>query len=136
MESIHWAMALSFILGACGYIIIRYWIIPIMRYKKNKADLKQHLQTCIRGLPEGAEGKSMKKALEKKSLQEIRRLGMKLVEIHDVDLPYWYRLVLMTRKESPLNAREPILKLENMQSAHQAKQCVADISRHLRIQIL
>lgn len=135
MDPIYWVAIISFIIGACGYIIVRFWIIPIVRYKKTRRLLKASLETFCRKLPNAEEGKAFKKALGKKRLEEIRRQGMKLVEIHDVDLPYWYRLLLLTRKESPLNASEPILKLENMQSANQARRCVAQIGESLAMKL-
>ncbi len=133
MDPIYWAAIISFVIGACGYIIVRFWIIPIVRYKRCKMKLRTQLEKMFQKLPDSTDNKNYKKMLSKKRLQEIRRLSVKLVEIHDADLPYWYRLILMTRKESPLNATEPILKLENMQTPGQARKCAEQICTSLGI---
>jgi hypothetical protein len=47
------------------------------------------------------------------------------------ELPHWYRLVLMTRGESPQKAAEPILRLENMPTSGQARACIQEIGKHM-----
>ena len=82
MEPIYWAALVSFIIGAFGYIIVRFWIIPIVRYKKAKSRLKASVVGFYKKIPQETEGKNFKKLLSKKDLQQMRGMGMKLVEIH------------------------------------------------------
>ncbi len=128
MDSLYWAALMSFIAGAFGYIIARFWIIPIGRYRRVKHQLLRELQGFGQSLCE--EKKSTK---DDPRLLQIRQLGLKLLEVHNLELPYWYRLVLVTRKESPQDAFDPIQRLEHMPGVHQARQCIERIEHHLGV---
>ncbi|MFZ1985703.1 MAG: hypothetical protein WAU91_14890 [Desulfatitalea sp.] len=130
MDTIYWAALLSFIAGACGYVITRFWIIPIGRYRRIKQQLIGELQTYCQKLPTDDHAK-LKPAPDDARLRLIRQLGMQLVAVHSGELPYWYQLVLITRKESPQEASDPILRLEKMPTSQQARQCIAAIGRQL-----
>ncbi|MBI5894528.1 MAG: hypothetical protein HZB24_00430 [Desulfobacterales bacterium] len=130
MDPIYWAALLSFIAGVCGYIIARFWIMPIGRYRRTKQQLLRELQSYLQTLP-AEESIRLKPGTDTPHLLQIRQLGLKLVEVHNLELPYWYRLVLVTRKESPQEAFDPIQRLEKMPSVRQATQCIERIDRHL-----
>ena len=130
MDPIYWAALASFIAGACGYIIIRFWILPIVRYRRLKTELRHHLGKLYGLLPE-EDTQAPIAAMGKKRLKEMRRRMMRLVDLHDHDLPYWYRLVLVTRQESPQQASETALRLENLPTTGQARHCLEEIGRHL-----
>ncbi len=132
MDPIYWAALFSFVAGACGYIIIRFWTIPIFRYKRLKRQLHKCLGQLFILLPE-EDGAAPKASLGKKRLKEMRRLMKKLVDLNDHDLPYWYRLVLVTRKESSRQASEVVMRLENLPTSGQARACLEEVGRHLTI---
>ncbi len=130
MDPLYWAALLSFIAGVCGYIIARFWIVPIGRYRRTKKQLCRELASYGQSLPAEDDAR-LKPGAENPQLLQIRQLGLKLVEVHNFELPYWYRLVLVTRKESPQAAFDPIQRLENMPGVRQARQCIERIDRHL-----
>jgi len=130
LDPMYWAALFSFIAGASGYVIVRFWMIPILRYRRIKRRLLKALGDLFRELPEGND-QPPKARLGKKRVQDMRRLAMQLVELNDHDLPYWYRLVLLTRKESALNASEAIMRLENLPTNEQVRQCLQDASLKL-----
>lgn len=132
MDSIYWALTLSFIAGAMGYIIVRFWLIPISRYRRAKKALLQSLERCAQKLPEGGT-EHRNRVPGKKHLREMRQLSAKLSEIHELELPHWFRLVLMTRNESPKSASETIDHLENA-SAVDIRQRLDEAGRHLGAQ--
>ena len=132
MDPIYWAALFSFVAGASGYIIIRFWVIPIVRYNRVKRQLLKCLGHLFALLPE-EDSAAPKGSLGKKRLKEMRRLMMKLVDLNDHDLPYWYRLVLVTRKESSRQASEVIMRLENLPTSSQARVCLQEAGRHLTI---
>jgi len=130
MDPIYWAALLSFVAGACGYIIVRYWILPIGRYKRVKRLLLKTLGELIKTLPQDDEV-TLKAGLGKKRMREMRRVSMQLVELSQHDLPYWYRLVLLTRKESASNASEAIVRLENLPTTGQVRRCLNEAAVQL-----
>lgn len=132
MDPIYWAAIFSFVAGACGYIIVRFWVIPIGRYKRLKGRLTADLARMMEVLPAEVHA-SPKAFLSKKRLKEMRRTMMRLVELNNHDLPYWYRLVLVTRKESAEQASEVAMRLENLPTSGQARKCLEEIGRHLTI---
>jgi len=130
MDPLYWAALLSFIAGVCGYIIARFWIVPIGRYRRTKKQLRRVLENYGRNLPT-EDNTRLKPGTDNPHLLKIRQLGLRLVEVHNFELPYWYRLVLVTRKESPQAAFDSIQRLENMPSVRQAGQCITRIDQHL-----
>ncbi len=127
--NLYWLAGFSFMVGVCGYIIVRFWIIPISRYRRAKRYMLNRLQAVLASLPQDAE--APKGSIGKKTLRDLRRCGVNLVDLYVDELPHWYRLVLMTRGESPQKAAEPILRLENMPTSGQARACVEAIGKHL-----
>ena len=130
MDPIYWAALFSFLTGAIGYIIVRFWILPITRYKRVRRMLINMLADLFRTLPE-EDDLPVKATLGKKRLREMRRLVTQLVDLNNHDLPYWYRLVLLSSKESALNASEAIMRLENLPTSGQVRQCLGEAERHL-----
>jgi hypothetical protein len=127
-------MILSFLAGVFGYIIARFWIIPIRRYQRSKTELTTQLKEWWTKLPpESAQGQPARPG--KKRLDILQRQSAALVVLHDVDLPYWYRLVLMTRKESAQAASEALSGMQNVTSSGQARQLLEAASRHLGTEI-
>lgn len=130
MDSIFLPLILSFISGALGYIIVRFWIIPITRYRRTREALLSELKRFDRKL---SHGHSTDQRLPgKKHLKDIRQLNKRLVEIHTLEVPHWYRLLLMTRGESPESASAAIEHLQSISDVSEARQRLDEIGRHLR----
>lgn len=97
--------AASFLTGMLGYIIVRLWIRPIVRYLAAKrrldAELARYLaRTQVTVEPAGP-GKAKRPVV---ILQLARRHAMELVTCYTTQIPYWYRLLLDSRRESPAEA--------------------------------
>ena len=132
MEPIYVAALLSFIAGLLGYIIIRYWILPIGRYLKIKGRLASDIGRLMDMLqddrPENNQG-----ALIQDQGASIRRHCSDLISIYQSDLPYWYRLNLETKKEKPLEAAKFSMRLANTRQPEYALRQVNEIKRLLHI---
>ncbi len=118
MNQLYLAAAASFIAGMCGYIIVRYWLIPIRRYRKVKSKLVAEIDQLDRLLREQGDG-----GAAAGPGSGLRAKAVKLLDLHRYELPYWYRLVLVRRRESPENAFAAIMKLEKCSGP--------EFSRHL-----
>ena len=132
MEPIYVAALLSFIAGLLGYIIIRFWILPIGRYLKIKgrlaSDIGRLMDMLQNDRPENKQG-----ARIQDQGASIRRHCSDLVSIYQNDLPYWYRLNLETKKEKPLEAAKFSMRLANTRQPEYALRQVNEIKRLLRI---
>jgi hypothetical protein len=112
------AAGASFIAGLLGYIIARLWIKPIVRYNITKRKLDHELTQYLAQVNEAVEPD---KQLEKQKrgdamLRTARKHAMDLVSCYGADIPYWYRLLLDSRKESPTEASGLLTNLSKLRN--------------------
>ncbi|MFP4032794.1 MAG: hypothetical protein ACLFRG_21035 [Desulfococcaceae bacterium] len=98
------AAGASFLAGMFGYVIVRFWAMPIARYRRAKAMTQDALDALL-----AADGKR-EMAEAKKA---CRVAADRLSELYSVDLPPWYRMVLDQRGESPVQAAKDLMTLSN-----------------------
>jgi len=132
MEPIYVAALLSFIAGLLGYIIIRYWILPIGRYLKIKGRLASDIGALLDILQDDQPENNQGARIKDRGVS-VRRHCSDLVSIYQNDLPYWYRLNLESKKEKPLEAAKFSMRLANTRQPEHALQQVNEIKRLLRI---
>jgi hypothetical protein len=117
------AAGVSFIAGLLGYIIARMWIKPIVRYHITKRKLDHELTQYLAQINE-AVGPDEKREKQKRGdamLKTARKHAMGLVACYDADIPYWYRLLLDSRQESPTVASGLLTNLSKMRDGEQVK---------------
>ena len=132
MEPIYIAALISFIVGLFGYIIIRFWILPINRYLKIKDRLSSDMNALLDMLR--AEQPQNNEAAKIQSRRvSVRRHCSNLVSIYQNDLPYWYRLYLESKKEQPLEAAKFSMRLANTRKQEHALRQVTKVKQLLRI---
>lgn len=95
------AIGASFVVGMTGYIIVWFWIKPIVRYTITKRRIFRRLNSYLAAVENT--GNVDKKAFHKKNplLKDARKFTMALANCYNDDIPYWYRLLLDSRQESP-----------------------------------
>jgi len=132
MEPVYIVSLISFIFGLFGYIIIRFWILPISRYLKIKGRLSSDIRVLLDMLqaerPQNNEGPQ----IQDRGLS-VRRHCSDLVSIYQNDLPYWFRLHLESKKEQPLEAAKFSMRLANTREQEHALRQANEIKRLLRI---
>lgn len=132
MESIYIASIISFIAGLLGYIIIRFWILPIGRYLKIKGRIASDI-TALLDMFRAERAKDNNRVQIQNIGGSVRRHCSDLVSIYQNDLPYWYRLHLESKKEHPLEVAKYSLRLANTRKQEHALRQVNEIKRLLRI---
>ncbi len=132
MDSIYWAAFFSFIAGAFGYFITRFWVIPIGRYRVNKRRLEKALVQYRSELP-AQDNTRLKTGWGKALCETIRRHSMALADLYNGEIPYWYRLVLLSRQEDPLKACDPAMRLDKSADAGQARRTIDALRTLLRL---
>jgi len=132
MEPIYITSLISFIAGLLGYIIIRFWILPIGRYLKIKGRLASDIGALLDMFRAEQEQDNDRVQIQDIGVS-VRRLCSDLVSIYQNDLPYWYRLHLESKKEQPLEAAKLSMRLANTRKQEHALRQVNEIKRLLRI---
>jgi len=132
MEPIYVAALLSFIAGLLGYIIIRYWILPIGRYLKIKGRLASDIGALLDILQDDQPENNQGARIKDRGVS-VRRHCSDLVSIYQNDLPYWYRLNLESKKEKPLEAATFSMRLANTRKPEHALRQANEIKNLLRI---
>lgn len=119
MEPIYIASGASFMAGLFGYIIVRFWILPIRRYVKIKGRLASDLKLLLEAPPATEAPPN-----DRDRKREVGRLCSDLAAIYQNDLPYWYQLYLTSKQEQPLEAVPHSMRLvktrEQEHVCHQA----------------
>lgn len=126
------AAGASFVAGVFGFIIARYWVKPLVRYNVVKRRLERCLDDYLKwiGTSEAAATRSRTAA---GILREARRHGMTLVACYTRDLPYWYRLLLESRQESPMAASGLLTNLSKIGDRRQVEKRIAEARRNLNL---
>jgi hypothetical protein len=127
MNTLIMAAIISFGIGAAGYIIIRFWVMPIGRYQRVKdqiAESIRHYETMI------SQGNSFH--LTKEQSEICRKQAIALTDAYYDDLPPWYRMVLTNRKESPDEASKNLQALSNIREAEHARNRIQKVKTNLR----
>jgi hypothetical protein len=116
------AAGASFIAGVLGYIIAKLWIKPIVHYNITKRKLDRDLSRCLAPGDETA-GSTLHEETngETEALRAARKHAMDLVACYGEEIPYWYRLLLDSRQESPTEASGLLTNLSKMRDREQVK---------------
>ena len=120
------AAGVSFIAGLLGYCIVRLWIQPIVRYHITKRKLDHELTRYMEQMNENTE--SEKKAEQKNTdatLRTARQHALALVSVYHSNIPYWYRLLLDSRQESPTEASGLLTNLSKIPDRKQVNDRIA-----------
>ena len=133
MEPIYIVASISFLLGVFGYIITQFWIRPILRYRTIKhriaSDLKWYLEAQKQEIKEKIAQEQIKARVE-----IIRGHCVELTDSFSYDLPHWYKLLLESRHESPINASKHLLALTNIRNSEHADRRLEKINNSLNLQ--
>ncbi|MEZ4526856.1 MAG: hypothetical protein R2941_13135 [Desulfobacterales bacterium] len=117
----------GFTLGTFGFIIGRFWILPISRYTKIKNDILAVLKTYSLNKSKDADSEKADKRPD-----ALRKLSAALSDSHDLDIPLWYRMVLANRKEFPVEAAAHLMTLANTKNEEHIKNRIHKIIICLR----
>ena len=109
------AMA-SFVAGVLGYIIARLWIRPIVRYNIAKRRLGQELNRYESRSEDMSSSGEKGRRNDTESLRRARKYAMDLTVCYSQDIPYWYRLLLDSRGESPSEASGQLTNLSKIRA--------------------
>jgi len=119
------ASTISFFLGSFGYILVRLWLGPVMRYRQVKHRIRLELTCLFTGDAGGKKTSDLSK--------NLRQHADTLTSVYHGELPYWYRLLLTKREEDPILAATLLMKLANTHSPEHTRQQGEKIKSSLRL---
>ncbi len=132
VEPIYVAAFFSFVFGLLGYIVVRFWILPIGRYIRVKDRFASDLRTLLDMLENEQPYHTENSQIQDRRVS-LRRYSSDLVSIYQKELPYWYRLYLESKKEQPLEAAEFSMRLSNTRKLEHAFRQADEIKGFLRL---
>ena len=132
METIYVAAFISFVIGLFGYIVVRFWILPIGRYIRVKSRFASDLRALLDMLQAEQPRNTENSQIQDRQVS-LRRYSSDLVSIYQDELPYWYRLYLESKKEQPLEAAESSMRLSNTRKLEHAFLQADEIKGFLRL---
>lgn len=128
MNNIIIAALISFSLGAAGYIVFRFWLLPIGRYRRIKDQITESMvHHELKLTRENAF------QLSPDQSETCRKQSVALTDAYYGELPHWYRMVLANRKESPDDASKNLLALSGIRDPDHARNRIRNIKSNLNL---
>ena len=128
-----WITLLSITAGAMGYLIITFWVRPILRYRDVKYQVASDLVFFANAIElQKLDGSLREDTLARKEAN--RRCAADLAAIYG-DLPCWYRGWLHRCKEDPRRASSELMGLSNESDREEAKERIRNVKESLRISL-
>ncbi len=132
MNVMYASIAAGFLLGSGGYILFHFWLRPILKYRSIKHRVVKDITAYLNSIHAEVEGVFLSNtAIEK--VTSMRRHATALTDCYQGALPEWYRLLLNSRGESPVDAAKHLLGLSNTRDYEHAKNRISKIKHTLKI---
>ncbi|MDJ0780674.1 MAG: hypothetical protein QNJ22_01820 [Desulfosarcinaceae bacterium] len=131
MDPIILGAGASFIAGAAGYVIVRYWVGPIRAYGRAKAGLAAALRQLDEGCGDGEP--DLKAKSVRRRMKAVRQQANALLDCYQIELPVWYRLKLRSAGQDPEMAVPPLLSLHQLPTAAQVNERMESARRQLQL---
>lgn len=115
------AAGASFVAGLVGYIIVRLWIKPIVRYATTRRKATRELsryREWMEAIVDARNPAGPAKGADR-CLKNARKHAMDLTSCYTKEIPYWYRLLLDSRKESPAEVSGLLTNLTKIRDKQQ-----------------
>ena len=132
MKPIYFVAIISFVSGFLGYIILQLWLRPILGYRKIKNKVALTIKHYYKSKHNETIGE--KAELQMKDwVKANRQNSVELSESYNGNLPVWYKILLKSRGESPIDASKHLMTLSNTRNYDHAEKHVDEIKNYLKI---
>jgi hypothetical protein len=111
-------LLLSLIAGGCGYLVVTFWMQPILRYLDIRHEVTSDLIFYANVIDPKWVNDRLKERHEAGS--EAHRKHAAEIAACFYRLPSWYRAILKKRGEDPLTASKNLIGLSNCSSSSDA----------------
>ena len=129
MNNIILACIIGFTIGTAGYIMLRFWILPIRRYQKVKKNIRIFFNQLTAPVTDTSSS-----TISAEQADICRKHAAALTDTYYDDLPQWYRMVLSHKlNEFPTEASRDLLTLSNTHDPDHVRNRIKKIRQYLRI---
>ena len=132
MEPIYVVAIASFVSGILGYIILQFWVRPILGYQKIKNKVALTIKYYYKSKHNEDTGKKIK-LQTKEWVKANRQNSVELSASYNENLPNWYKMLLDSRGESPIDASNHLMILSNTSDYDHAEKHIERIKNYLKI---
>jgi hypothetical protein len=132
MEPIYFVAITSFVSGSLGYLILQFWIRPILGYKKIKNKVELTIKYYYKSKNNKNIGEKIKSQMKERS-KTNRQNSVELSASYNENLPNWYKMLLDSRGESPIDASKHLMILSNTSNYDHAEKHIEGIKNYLKI---
>ena len=132
MEPIYFVAIISFVLGSLGYIIIQFWIRPILGYRKIKNKVALTIKYYYNSKNNEDIGEKIKSQIKEWN-KANKENSVELSASYNENLPNWYKMLLDSRGESPIDASKHLMTLSNIRNYDHMEKHMKEIKNYLKI---
>jgi hypothetical protein len=111
-------------MGSFGYVLARFWALPVLSYRRLKRRLAHILATI-----------ASERVIASEARDALRRSAMELQHMADDALPQWYALALHKKGEQPGEAVRHLQALINCQSPDAIEHRIASVQASLGLSL-
>ena len=134
MKPIYFVAIISFVSGFLGYIILQFWIRPILGYQKIKNKVALTIKYYYKSKNNEDIGEKIKLQMKEKEWGKANRQNsVELSASYNENLPNWYKMLLDSRGESPIDASKHLMILSNTRNYGHMEKHMKEIKNYLKI---
>lgn len=122
-------LLLSLVAGGCGYLVVTFWMSPILRYLQIRHDVTSDL-IFFANVTDSSNINDRLKERREVGLEKYRRHAAEIAACY-YRLPRWYRAILDRRGEDPLTASKNLIGLSNSSKAEQPDHHIQRLKKSL-----
>jgi len=120
MTLLTFAVIACFFVGSFGYVIVRFWVQPIFKYRSIRKRVIQNLADYLNSFDQEDEGENFHGVINRRA-EEMRRNTLDLTECFNSSLPVWYKVLLRGRGEFPEEISKHLMALSNTRNYNHAR---------------
>lgn len=124
-------LLLSLAAGGCGYLVVTFWMAPILRYLQIRHDVTADLIFFANVIDPSFVNDRLKERHEV-GAETYRRHAAEMAASY-YRLPSWYRRILKRRGECPLTASKNLIRLSNCSKPQDADPHIQWLKKSLRL---
>jgi len=124
-------LLLSLVAGGCGYLVVTFWMTPILRYLQIRHDVTADLIFFANVI---------NPRMVNDRLKERHEVGTETYRKHAAEvaacyyrLPGWYRSILKSRGEDPIAASKDLIGLSNCSNSSDADPHIRGLKKSLHL---